>query len=137
MVHFAGDMSCPLTTAHQVTGGFGLRIFEWQAVAAARYFAGRAGLPPRGEMEGWEARRVAEKGDSAPFWALMPDFETHFEALRAIAGDPAPGTTGRVLPSYENEWGNEFWRLIEDRIAWWKSEAARAESGLREQSNAQ
>ncbi|KAM0332519.1 hypothetical protein ACHAQA_002802 [Verticillium albo-atrum] len=37
-----------------VNGGFGLRIFEWQAVAAARVLAGRGKLPPRNEMEAWE-----------------------------------------------------------------------------------
>ncbi|KAM5354966.1 hypothetical protein ACJ41O_001612 [Fusarium nematophilum] len=111
-----------------VTGGFGLRIFEWQAVAVARYLSGRATLPSRKEMEDWEQRRVSEKGDGTPFWVLLPDFENHFEALRAIAGDPAPGSTGRVLPKYDEKWGETFWQLINDRIAWWKQEAARAET---------
>ena len=53
--------------------------------------------------------------------------------MRTIAGDPEPGTSGRVLPKYENEWAETFWQLIDDRIAWWKSEAARAESDARSQ----
>ncbi|KAF6806737.1 thiol-specific monooxygenase [Colletotrichum sojae] len=97
------------------TGGFGLRIFEWQAAAAARVFAGRGKLPSRKDMEIWEERRVAEKGDSPAFWTLLPDFEVHFEALRAIAGDPAPRTTGRVLPVYDPAWAGKFWAFIKFR----------------------
>ncbi|KAF4457444.1 thiol-specific monooxygenase [Fusarium albosuccineum] len=106
-----------------VTGGFGLRIFEWQAVAAARVFAGHAVLPSHEEMGAWEQARLIEKGDGPPFWALLPDFERHFEALRAIAGDPAAGTTGRVLPKYEHQWEETFWKLIHERIAWWEETA--------------
>ncbi|KAF6819178.1 hypothetical protein CPLU01_13121 [Colletotrichum plurivorum] len=108
------------------TGGFGLRIFEWQAAAAARVFAGRGKLPSRKDMEIWEERRVAEKGDSPAFWTLLPDFEVHFEALRAIAGDPAPGTTGRVLPVYDPAWADKFWALIKFRKKWWEREAREA-----------
>ncbi|KAM0554039.1 hypothetical protein ACHAPJ_007114 [Fusarium lateritium] len=110
-----------------VTGAFGLRFFEWQAVAAARYFAGRASLPSLEEMREWEQHRVEEKGDGPAFWTLVPDFQKHYEALRAIAGDPAPGTTGRVLPRYDEKWGETFWELINARIAWWKEEARNAE----------
>ncbi|KAH6960216.1 putative dimethylaniline monooxygenase [Fusarium avenaceum] len=110
-----------------VTGGFGLRIFEWQAVAAARHFAGRANLPPLKQMVEWEQQRVEEKGDGPAFWTLLPDFEKHYEALRAIAGDPAPGTTGRVLPKYDEKWSESFWELINARIAWWREEARSAE----------
>ncbi|KAM0216974.1 hypothetical protein ACHAQD_007693 [Fusarium lateritium] len=106
-----------------VTGGFGLRIFEWQAVAAARHFAGRAILPSLKEMREWEQQRLEEKGDGPAFWTLLPDFEKHYEALRAIAGDPAPGTSGRVLPKYDEKWGESFWELINARIAWWREEA--------------
>ena len=86
-------------------------------------------------MEEWERRRVEEKGDGAQFWALMPDFEHHFEAYRALAGDPAPGTTGRVLPRYEPDWGETFWELIDARVTWWKDEAARAYEGLHSLAN--
>ncbi|KAJ3550208.1 hypothetical protein NM208_g97 [Fusarium decemcellulare] len=80
-----------------VTGGFGLRIFEWQAVAAARVFAGHAALPSHEEMSTWEQARLIEKGDGPPFWALLPDFERHFEALRAIAGNPAVSKNDSVF----------------------------------------
>jgi hypothetical protein len=80
-------------------------------------------------METWERERLSVKGDGPPFWTLMPDFELHFEAYRAIAGDPKPGTTGRILPKYDPRWAEEFWNLIEARIQWWNQEAARAEAG--------
>jgi hypothetical protein len=78
-------------------------------------------------MEEWEQQRVEEKGDGPAFWTLLPDFEKHYEALRAIAGDPAPGTTGRVLPKYDEKWGESFWELINARIAWWREDARGAE----------
>lgn len=103
-----------------------MRAFEWQAVAAARVLAGRSTLPSRQEMEKWEQDRVAKVGDGPAFWALSPDFEHHFEAMRAIAGDPAPGTTGRVLPKYEAGWGDVFWHFVNQRAEWWEKEAAEA-----------
>jgi hypothetical protein len=95
-------------------------------VAAARVLAGHATLPARDEMEKWERRRVEERGDSAAFWTLMPDFEVYFEAYRALAGDPAPGTRGRILPKYDPRWAEIFWDFVSTRIEWWKKEAAQA-----------
>ncbi|KAF7555917.1 hypothetical protein G7Z17_g1794 [Cylindrodendrum hubeiense] len=112
-----------------VTGGFGLRIFEWQAVTAARVLAGHADLPSQSDMEKWEQARVAERGDGPGFWTLLPDFENHFEALRAIAGEPAPGTIGRVLPKYDAKWAEAFWEFVNKRIEWWEKDAT--EAGLR------
>ncbi|GAQ42233.1 putative dimethylaniline monooxygenase [Aspergillus tubingensis] len=109
-----------------VTGGFGIRIFEWQAVATARILAGHAALPPREEMKIWELDRVAQYGDQAAFWTLIPDFEKHFEELRVLAGDPAPRTTGRILPPYRPEWGKVFWEFVRYRNRWWEKEAEEA-----------
>jgi hypothetical protein len=81
-------------------------------------------------MQDWERRRVEEKGDGAPFWFLIPDFEVHFEALRNLAGEPAPGTVGRALPPYDPSWGQKFWDLIEFRKKWWEKEAATAQAGV-------
>ncbi|KAJ5107615.1 dimethylaniline monooxygenase [Penicillium angulare] len=111
-----------------VTGGFGIRIFEWQAVAAARVLSGHASLPSQRRMKRWEKDRLDERGEGVSFWTLMPDFERYFEQLRSIAGDPARGTTGRVLPEYEAQWAESFWRLIRYRVEWWQREATRAAS---------
>ncbi|KAK1676888.1 thiol-specific monooxygenase [Colletotrichum godetiae] len=114
-----------------VTGGFTFRVFEWQAVAAARVFAGRAKLPPRLEQEKWEKDRLAYKGDGVPFFTLAPDFEQYFEALRAIAGEPAQGTTGRVLPKFDPKWLEAFSEVLDARIEWWKKETKKAEDQLK------
>jgi hypothetical protein len=63
-----------------VTGCFGMRIFEWQAVAVARVFAGRADLESVAKMEAWERERLASHGVGVTFWNLGPDFENYFEA---------------------------------------------------------
>lgn len=102
-----------------MTGDFGICIFGWQAVATARVLDGYAKLPSREEMEQWELDRLAKRGDGSSFWTLMPDFEEHFGDLRDLAGDPVPGTTGRVLPRYRTEWADIFWKFIQYRIDWW------------------
>lgn len=107
-----------------VTGGFGLRIFEWQAVATARVLAGRSELPSPAEMNAWEQARVEERGDGPAFWVLMPDFERYFEDLRKLAGAPEPGTAGRTLPVYDSAWGQAFWDFVRWRIEQWEKDAA-------------
>ncbi|OKL56726.1 hypothetical protein UA08_07862 [Talaromyces atroroseus] len=113
---------------NKVTGCFGIRIFEWQAVAAARVLAGRATLPSRDDMEKWEKLRIEERGDSAAFWTLMPDYEVYFEAYRALAGEPASGTCGRILPKYDPKWEETFWDFVNTRKEWWKKDAEKAET---------
>lgn len=54
-----------------VAAGFTFKVFEWQAVLAARFFAGRITLPSIGEQEKWEQDRIALKGDGVPFTALV------------------------------------------------------------------
>ncbi|KAF1847240.1 thiol-specific monooxygenase [Cucurbitaria berberidis CBS 394.84] len=130
-VFLANDPS--LALVGMVTGSFGLRIFEWQAVSAARVFAGRAKLPTYEEMRAWEQLRLEERGDGPSFWALMPDFERYFEDLRAIAGEPALGTAGRVLPRYDPAWEDTLWRFVDYRIQLWQKEAAKAEATRRQQ----
>ncbi|KAF4545482.1 Thiol-specific monooxygenase [Lasiodiplodia theobromae] len=111
-----------------VTGGFTFRAFEYQAVAAARVLAGRAALPSKEAMLQWERDRLKERGEGKPFYTLAPDWEAYFEDLRAIAGDPAPGTTGRVLPKFDKQWLKTFEEVLGIRLNWWKSETERAEA---------
>ncbi|KAI5861941.1 thiol-specific monooxygenase [Durotheca rogersii] len=110
-----------------ITGGLTFRVFEWQAVAAARVFAGRGTLPSREEMDKWERERVADVGDGLPFFNIAFDYEGYFEGLRALAGDPAPGTTGRVLPKYEEQWEKEVGLVVEAKERWWERERKMAE----------
>ncbi|KAK1654090.1 hypothetical protein BDP81DRAFT_457102 [Colletotrichum phormii] len=102
-----------------VTGGFTFRVFEWQAVAAARVFAGHGKLPPRLEQEKWEKDRLVYKGDGVPFFTLVPDFEQYFDALRTIAGEP-----------FDPKWLEAFSEVLDARIKWWK-ETKKAEDQLK------
>jgi hypothetical protein len=111
-----------------VGAGLTFKIFEWQAVYAARLLAGRGTLPSTEEMRAWEAERVAKKGDGPKFLMIHPDFEEYFENLRQLAGDPVDGL-GRRLPRYDKTWFRLFIEGHELRKAMWKrfNEQARAE----------
>lgn len=110
----------------KVSGGVTFRVFEWQAVAVARYFAGRATLPPRPDMEQWEKDRISVAGDGLGFFNIVPDYEEYFEGLRSIAGDPVRGSTGRTLPRFEKWWEDEFQKVVKARVGWWEREMSRA-----------
>lgn len=101
------------------------KVFEWQAVLAARFLAGRVSLPPIGEQIRWEEDRIARKGDGVSFTGLYPDFEEYFEEVRRIAGEPKDGK-GRALPKFEKSWREGFDRGHLLRIAMWKRENERA-----------
>ncbi|KIH88119.1 hypothetical protein SPBR_06553 [Sporothrix brasiliensis 5110] len=113
-----------------VAGGLTFRVFEWQAVAAARVFAGRAVLPSHEEMRQWEADTVAARGDGVRFFNVAPDFADYFDGLRRLAGDPAPGTTGRVLPPFQQQWADAFNDVVALRLAWWERERRKAEAAM-------
>ncbi|KAL4744522.1 hypothetical protein BDW72DRAFT_188326 [Aspergillus terricola var. indicus] len=102
-----------------VGAGLTFKVFEWQAVAAARVLAGRAKLPPLQEQKKWEEDRIAVKGDGAGFLVVYPDFKEYFEQLRAVAGEP-DGTKGRRLPVFEQKWAEDFAAGHERRIRMWK-----------------
>ncbi|KAM0718667.1 hypothetical protein Q7P37_005738 [Cladosporium fusiforme] len=103
-----------------VAAGFTFKVFEWQAVLAARVLAGRAQLPSLEEQRAWEASRVKEKGDSVPFTAIHPKFEEYFETLRQLAGEPKLGQPGRRLPPFDPAWVPAFHQGHQRRIAMWK-----------------
>lgn len=115
-----------LTRGEQVSG-FTFKAFEYQAVAVARLFAGRAELPEPDAMRKWEADHLALRGEGKPFYTLAPDFEQYFEALRKVAGEPAEGTTGRVLPPFDQAWLDVFARVLETRLSYWRREAKKVE----------
>jgi hypothetical protein len=110
-----------------IAAGFTFKVFEWQAILAARFFAGRVTLPPIEEQIKWEEDRIAYKGDGVPFTALYPDFEEYFEEIRKMAGEPKDGK-GRPLPKFEKWWRGRFDSAHLLRIEMWKrgNEEARA-----------
>ncbi|KAJ5983054.1 hypothetical protein N7481_005153 [Penicillium waksmanii] len=93
----------PVTPNHRVAGfyqhiwkmgsvaGIGWTIYEYQAVAVARYFAGRnkASLPSPIEQDQWEVNRLQYKGNSPIFHEIKPDFKEYFDFLTKLAGPPA------------------------------------------------
>lgn len=109
-----------------VGAGLTFKIFEWQAVLAARLLAGRASLPPLGEQQKWERDRIAQKGDGPGFTLVFPDFEEYFETVRKLAGEPAPGQPGRRLPPYDKRWFEVFMAGHERRKQWWRKENEKA-----------
>ncbi|KAL5000189.1 hypothetical protein BDV10DRAFT_39327 [Aspergillus recurvatus] len=113
-----------------VGAGLTFKVFEWQAVAAARVLAGRARLPPLEEQKKWEEDRIAARGDGAGFLMVYPDFEEYFEQLRAIAGEP-DGAMGRRLPVFEQKWADDFAAGHERRIRMWKRANAAAAEALK------
>ena len=80
------------------------RVFEYQAVAIARFLAGRATLPSIAEQKEWETKRIANKGATNSFHEIKPDFEEYFNYLRTMAGQSAEGTKGYELPAWDEKW---------------------------------
>jgi hypothetical protein len=119
-----------MLTTKQTAGGFTFRVFEWQAVVISRFLAGRATLPSLDLQKRWEADRLAIAGDGVPFYKIGPRFEEYFEALRTLAGDPAPGVPGRVLLKWNPEWLSVFSAILDKRLQSWKDAAAAAEKRL-------
>ncbi|KAL5320927.1 hypothetical protein ACEPPN_011737 [Leptodophora sp. 'Broadleaf-Isolate-01'] len=103
-----------------IAAGFTFKVFEWQAVLAARFLAGRITLPPVEEQIKWEEDRIAYKGDGVPFSALYPDFEEYFEKVRRMAGEPTEDGRGRRLPRFEKWWREDFDKAHLKRIEMWK-----------------
>ncbi|KAI6323557.1 hypothetical protein MCOR34_001810 [Pyricularia oryzae] len=104
-----------------VGAGLTFKIFEWQAVLAARILAGRTSrpLPSLDEMQRWEVNRIAETGDGPKFTVIHPYFEEYFETLRELAGDGEPGL-GRKLPKFDQKWLDAFMDGHELRKGMWK-----------------
>jgi hypothetical protein len=96
------------------------RVYEYQAVAVARFFAGRATLPGVAEQKDWELKRLAYKGPTNSFHEIKPDFAEYFNWLRRFAGRPAEGTRGYELPAWEDKWGELGFAVLALKDAYWK-----------------
>ena len=119
-----------MLTSTQISRGYTFRVFEWQAVAAARILAHRAKLPSEEEMLAWEREIIDARGDGVEFPSIADDMAGYFNGLRAIAGEPASGTTGWILPPFNPEWADSFKHLVRKRQEWWEKEARIAEEKL-------
>lgn len=128
------DMQDPsLCFVGAISPGLTFKAYEWQAVLAARFLAGRAQLPDVNEQRRWEEVRVREKGDGVKFTALYPRFEEYFEEVRRLAGEPVvmggKGVCGRRLPRWDPGWLERFNDGHERRIRMWRRENRGAVAG--------
>lgn len=98
-------------------------------MAVARQLAGRGRpLPPIAEQQAWETKRTAEKGGGKDYYSIAPDYQAFLEHLRVIAGQPAPGTTGRFLPKFDPEWLKIWTGMVgTTKVRGFEEERARAE----------
>jgi hypothetical protein len=109
-------------------------VFEWQAVAIARVFAGRATLPPVRKQQKWVQDRLARFPNGGfPFIKIGDDFEGYFETLRALAGQPKDGARGHILPKFDPVWVEAFGAALQNKIAYWKKSKEIAERHLKAQ----
>ncbi|GKT52831.1 thiol-specific monooxygenase [Colletotrichum tofieldiae] len=115
-------------------GGFTFRLFEWQAVTVARRLAGRGNpLPSKEEQKEWERKRVAEFGGGKNYYTIAPFYKEVFEHFRSIAGDPAPGTTGRVLPPFDDGLLDIWATMGSAKTKSWEDSKKRAEAEIENQ----
>ncbi|KAK0724948.1 hypothetical protein B0H67DRAFT_632390 [Lasiosphaeris hirsuta] len=105
--HIAYQEDPTLLFIGATAAGLTFKVFEWQAVVAARIQAGRATLPSTDEMKAWETSRMRERGDGAKFMLIFPDFKEYFEELRLLAGE-GEEELGRKLPVFDEEWMRTF-----------------------------
>ena len=108
------------------------KVYEWQAVLAARVLAGRATLPPLDEQKAWERDRIAQKGDGVAFTMVYPKFEEYFEFVRKLAGEPSRSQPGRKLPRFDPDWTRLFFDGHQRRIRMWKRLNSEAEERIKE-----
>lgn len=101
-----------LAVVGQVRAALSFRVYEYQAVAVARYFAGRATLPSVDAQKAWEKKRLAYKGETSLFHEIAPDFKEYFNELRYISGRPAKESNAYDLPLFEESWPEEGFAVL-------------------------
>jgi hypothetical protein len=101
-----------LAVIGQVRAALSFRVYEYQAVAVARYFSGRADLPSVNEQEEWEKKRLVDKGEAGIFHEIAPELKEYFNGLRDIAGSPAKNSDGYELPPWEDRWADEGFAVL-------------------------
>jgi hypothetical protein len=111
-----------------VKAALSFRVYEYQAVAAARFLAGRAKLPSIAEQKDWETKRLAYKGPTNNFHEIKPDFAEYFNWLRDFSGRPAAGTTAYELPAWEDKWGELGFAVLALKDKYWKRLKAQGNS---------
>lgn len=112
-----------LAIVGQVKAALSFRVYEYQAVAVARFLAGRSGqLPSVDDQRDWETKRLKYKGPTNAFHAINPDFDEYFTWLKDFAGKPAQGTKGYELPAWDDKWPEQgLFAVVNLKNKYWKS----------------
>ncbi|CZR67938.1 probable flavin-containing monooxygenase [Phialocephala subalpina] len=113
-----GDPS--IAVVGQVKAALSFRVYEYQAVAAARFLAGRAKLPSVTEQQDWETKRLEYKGPTNNFHEIKPNFAEYFNWLVDFSGKPAEGTKAYELPAWDDKWGPLGLAILSLKDAYWK-----------------
>jgi hypothetical protein len=123
-----GDPS--LALVGQIRAAISFRAYEYQAVAVARYFAGRNGkpLPSPQQQDLWEIERLKYKGPTALFHEIKPDFKEYFNFLRDLAGPPADESDAYELPAWEDRWAEQAFEVLQLKDRYWKALKKAADS---------
>ena len=116
-----GDPS--LALVGQVRAAISFRVYEYQAVAVARYFGGRnaKALPSPQEQDLWEVERLKYKGPTSLFHEIKPDFKEYFDFLRDLAGPPTPGTSAYELPPWDDKWAELGFGVLGLKDQYWRT----------------
>ncbi|CAK7211745.1 hypothetical protein SCUCBS95973_001223 [Sporothrix curviconia] len=111
-----------LTLIGQVKAGLSFRVYEYQAVAVARYYAGRNAqpLPDTNEQRAWEQDRLKTHGPTSGFHAIGPDFAPYFNWFVDFAGPAAVGTESYALPRWDDTWATKGLALLGLKDKYWK-----------------
>ncbi|CAK7213100.1 hypothetical protein SCUCBS95973_001686 [Sporothrix curviconia] len=115
-----------LAVIGQVRAAISLRVYEYQAVAVARFLGGHAAgvLPTVKEQRAWEQDRLAYKGPSELFHEIKPDFAEYYSWMRLFAGAPAPESIesgAYELPPYEDWWVDSDVEVLIAKGRYWDS----------------
>ncbi|CAK7228849.1 hypothetical protein SCUCBS95973_007020 [Sporothrix curviconia] len=122
-----------LTLVGQVKAALSFRIYEYQAVAVARYYAGRnaRALPSVLEQRRWEADTLKLKGASSNFHEIAPDLGAYYNWLADFAGKPAKGTDAYELPQWQEAWGEHGFSILDLKAKYWQSVIDKHNAGVR------
>ena len=90
-------------------------------------------MPPTDEQRAWERKRVEVLGGGKAYYSIAPGYKEFFEFLRHIAGEPALGTSGRVLPPFDNKWLEVWVDMPLIKIKRFEDEARKAEEEERKE----
>lgn len=112
-----------LAVVGQVKAALSFRVYEYQAVAVARFLAGRSSkLPSLKEQQDWEVKRLAYKGPTNNFHAIRPDLEEYFSWLRDFAGKPVENSKAYELLPWDEGWIRDgFEAVLSLKAKYWKS----------------